>query len=197
MIPLPDPPLCRPGPVEPAVDVPQEPGTSTAGCGTQIEPAVDVPQERGTSTAGWDGRGLVLRPWRLADAAALVAAWADPEIQRWTGVPERRDLAAAERWIEGDAARRAAELSLDLVVERDGVVVGEVGLSCLDRAARTAEVGWWTAAGSRGQGIASTASALLVAWSSSTLGVAVVARCDVANPASVAVARRSGAMVPL
>jgi RimJ/RimL family protein N-acetyltransferase len=174
VIPLPDPPLCRPGPVE---------------------PAGDVPQERGTSTAGWDARGLVLRPWRLADAAALVAAWADPEIQRWTGVPERRDLAAAERWIAGDAARRAAELSLDLAVERDGVVVGEVGLSSLDRAVGTVEIGWWTMERDRGQGVASTASTLLVAWASSTLGVAVVARCDRANPASVVVAQRSGAMV--
>ena len=32
---------------------------------------------------------LRLRPWRLDDAPALVAAWADPEIQRWTAVPER------------------------------------------------------------------------------------------------------------
>ena len=51
---------------------------------------------------------LLLRPWRLDDAPALVAAWADPEIQRWTGVPTRRDLAAAERWIAGDADAAAS-----------------------------------------------------------------------------------------
>ena len=41
--------------------------------------------------------------------------------------PTRRDLAAAERWIAGDEERRRRELSLDLVVERDGEVAGEVG----------------------------------------------------------------------
>ena len=65
-----------------------------------------------------------------------MAAWADPEIQRWTGVPERRDLAAAERWIAGDEARRERWLSLDLVVDLGGAVAGEVGLSAFDRAAR-------------------------------------------------------------
>lgn len=138
---------------------------------------------------------LVLRPWAIDDAPALVTAWADEEIQRWAGVPARRDLAAAERWIAGDAARRARDLSLDLVVWGAGRVVGEVGLSSLDRERGTVEIGWWTLAVDRGQGIASTASALLVAWASSALGVAALARCDPANPASVAVARRAGAMV--
>ncbi len=142
------------------------------------------------------GLALALRPWALADAPALVAAWADPEIQRWTGVPERRDLAAAERWIAGDAARRARWLSLDLVVDLEGVVAGEVGLSSFDREAGTADIGWWTAPAHRGRGVASTAASLLVAWATGDLGLTtVVARCDADNPASVVVARRSGAMV--
>jgi RimJ/RimL family protein N-acetyltransferase len=140
---------------------------------------------------------LVLRPWRLDDAPALVDAWADPEIQRWTAVPTRRDVEHAERWISGDEERRRRDLSLDLVVERHGEVVGEVGLSSIDRSAGTAEIGWWTAVGHRRQGIASSAAGLLVAWASSTLGLALVARCDDANPGSVAVAQRAGAMVLL
>ena len=140
---------------------------------------------------------LVLRPWHLDDAAALVAAWADPEIQRWTGVPEVRDLAAAARWIAGDDVRRERWLSLDLVVERGGQVAGEVGLSSFDRQAGTAEVGWWTAPAHRGLGVASTAAGLVVAWARDRLALEVIARCDAANPASVAVARRAGAMVLL
>lgn len=139
---------------------------------------------------------LTLRPWTLADAPALVAAWADPEVQRWTGPPERRDLAAAERWIAGDEVRRARWLSLDLVVELGGAVAGEVGLSSFDREAGTAEVGWWTAPAHRGQGVASTAATLLVAWATGPLGLTtVIARCHADNPASVVVGRRSGAMV--
>jgi len=140
---------------------------------------------------------LLLRLWRVEDAPALVAAWADPEIQRWTGVPEVRDLAAAEGWITGDEERRARDLSLDLVVVRTGKVVGEVGLSAIDRSAGTAEIGWWTAAEHRRQGIATAAATLLVAWTREHLGLTAVARCDAANPGSVAVAERAAAMVLL
>ena len=139
---------------------------------------------------------LVLRPWRPDDAPALVAAWADPEIQRWTGVPDARDLEAAERWIAGADARRERWLSVDLVVDRDDAVAGEVGLSAFDRDAGTVEIGWWTAPAHRGLGVASSAAGLVVGWAVEELGFAsVIARCDADNPASVAVARRAGAMV--
>jgi len=139
---------------------------------------------------------LVLRPWQTEDAPALVAAWEDPEIRLWTGVPERRDLAAAQRWIAGVDARRARWLSLDLVVDRGGAVVGEVGLWDLDRAAGTAQAGWWTAAAHRGKGVATTATTLLVRWATTALGLhEVLARCDPANPASRIVAERAGARV--
>jgi len=140
---------------------------------------------------------LMLRPWRDEDAPGLVAAWRDPDIQRWTGVPDARDLAAAQRWIAGDEARRARDLSLDLVVVRDGAIVGEVGLSGFDLAAGTADIGWWTAPAHRGQGVASSAARCLVEWAERELHLSLLARCDPANPASVAVARRSGAMVLL
>ena len=126
-----------------------------------------------------------------------MAAWADPEIQRWTGVPDRRDLDAAERWITGDEERRRRWLSLDLVAEHDGDLVGEVGLSSIDRAAEVAEIGWWTVAGRRREGVASTAAGLVVAWASERLRLTCAARCDPANPGSVAVAERAGAMVLL
>jgi RimJ/RimL family protein N-acetyltransferase len=144
----------------------------------------------------WSG-DVSLRPWRIDDGPALVAAWADPDIQRWTGVPVRRDLAAAERWIAGDDERRRRDLSLDLVVDRAGEVVGEVGLSAFDRAAGTVDIGWWTAAAHRRQGVATGAATLLVRWAREELGLTATARCDAANPGSVAVAERAGAMVLL
>jgi len=42
----------------------------------------------------------------VADAPVLAAAWADPEIARWTGVPPQRDVVYAARWIRGDADRQ-------------------------------------------------------------------------------------------
>lgn len=136
---------------------------------------------------------LTLRPWAPADAPDLVAAWADPDVARWTGVPARPDLATAARWIAGDADRRAHGLSLDLALDLDGTIVGEVGLADVDVAARTAEIGWWVAPGRRGQGLATRAAALLAAWAVDELCVdAVLARCAGANPASGSVARAAG-----
>ena len=140
---------------------------------------------------------LVLRPWRPDDAPSLVAAWADPDIQRWTGVPDPRDVDAAARWIRGDEERRRRWLSLDLVIDRAGEVAGEVGLSSFDRDAGTVEIGWWTAAERRRLGVATAAATLVVDWARRELGVRCLARCDVANPGSVAVAQRAGAMVLL
>lgn len=134
-----------------------------------------------------------LRPWALGDVDALVAAWHDTEIARWTGVPPRTDAAAAERWIAGDAHRRARGLSLDLVIDVDGVVVGEVGLASIDPVRLTAEVGWWVAPDHRGRGHATTAARLVSTWAVSELCLdAVVARCHLGNPASAGVARAAG-----
>ena len=140
---------------------------------------------------------LLLRPWQLADAPVLVAAWADPEVARWTGVPEASDLSAAERWIVGDAARRQRGLSLDLVVVVRDEVVGEVGLVSFEADAGTAEIGWWLTAAHRGQGHASRAVSLLTDWAVHELAVdRLVARCHRSNPASGAVARRAGFVGP-
>lgn len=135
----------------------------------------------------------MLRPWHEADAPALAAAWSDPEIARWTGVPAQRDAASALRWIRGDDDRRAHGLSLDLVLEVDGAIAGEVGLVGIDVVTRTAEIGWWVAPAHRGQGLASRAAALLAGWAIEELCVdTVLARCATANPPSGAVARAAG-----
>jgi RimJ/RimL family protein N-acetyltransferase len=136
---------------------------------------------------------LALRPWRRGDGPALAAAWADPEVVRWTGVPPSADAAAAERWIAGEADRRARGIALDLVVELEGEVAGEVGLVNIDGQPGTAEIGWWVAPEHRGQGIAAAAAHLVAAWAVEELSVtAVVARCHPDNPASGRVAESDG-----
>src|SRR5262245_16806120 len=57
-----------------------------------------------------------LRPWGAGDVDALVDAWADEEIQRWTRVPEQRGAADALRWIAAEGLRRERALALDLVI---------------------------------------------------------------------------------
>lgn len=156
------------------------------------------------------GDGVVaLRPWEPtpSDAAALVGAWTDPEIARWTGVPAGPSVAVAASWIDGQAARQASGLALDLVVtgfppgsgatERSELVRsvwGEVGLAHFDPARRVAEVGFWTAPRWRGRGVASRSTDLLAGWAlrPPLRLVGVFARTHPGNRAAASALRRSG-----
>ena len=137
----------------------------------------------------WTDGVVVLRPWAPADADALAAAWADPDIARWTAVPADHSLAAATAWIAGWDVRRLRGLALDLVVARaadPGPVLGEVGVSFLTR---PPEVGWWLVPAARGQGIAKRAVRLLAERLRDAGATDLTADVDPANPASLAVAR--------
>ena len=122
-----------------------------------------------------------------------MAAWSDPDIERWTAVPPDRSLSAAARWIAGWDERRRRGLALDLVVTLAGaeaVVVGEVGASFV---ARPAALGWWVLPEARGQGIATRAVRVFVAEVfAAGVVTELVADIDDGNPASVAVARHAG-----
>ncbi|MCP3854649.1 MAG: GNAT family N-acetyltransferase [Actinomycetia bacterium] len=143
-----------------------------------------------------------LRPWRPPDAGALVAAWADPEIARWTTLPPRTDRAYAQRWIAGGSQRRERSLAIDLVIvplADPSDVWGEVGLWDLGRVpnssrpARQAEVGWWVDADQRGRGVATRALLLFSAWALDALGLhRLVAHTKAGNPASTRVAEHAG-----
>jgi RimJ/RimL family protein N-acetyltransferase len=143
------------------------------------------------------GPAVRLRAWREPDASALAAAWEDEVIRRWTGVPEDCTVEAARRWIEGEGERRARRVALDLVVaptsDADDRVLGEVGLGPIQWDRRRAMVGYWTAAGERGRGVATAAVRLLVPWALDALALdEIVAETAVANPASAAVLRTTG-----
>ena len=135
-------------------------------------------------------RTIGLRPWRPADAPALAAAWADPDIARWTAVPEDRSVEAAARWIAGWDDRRRRGLALDLVVtaaDDDATVRGEVGVAFVTD---PPTMGWWVLAPARGRGVATAAVRRFL---DEFLPVDdVVAEVDEANPASIAVARAVG-----
>lgn len=139
-----------------------------------------------------------MRPWRNveSDANALVAAWNDPEVSRWTAVPGRTGLADATRWIEGADKRRESGIAIDLVitsVHDDQQVLGEIGLVVVDPARRWVELGYWTAARHRGQGHASTGLELLTDWTLGALEARLCyARTHPDNPASARVAASAG-----
>jgi RimJ/RimL family protein N-acetyltransferase len=141
------------------------------------------------------GPATRLRPWRVTDAPALVAAWHDPVIRDRLCVPGPADEASAASWISRRERARADGRSVDLAVTDppSGTVIGEVGLSQLDPVRRAALVGWWIAEDWRAQGRASEAVRLMVDWALSDGHLeAVMAEIAADNPASVAVARRAG-----
>lgn len=138
----------------------------------------------------------LLRPWEPADAAALAAAWQDPLVRRWTGVPERHDEVAARAWIEQTPALRRAGRSLDLVIEHAGAVAGEVGAVVHGGSPPAVEVGWWLGPAHRGQGLAAEGVRAFVGWLLEGDGgprlPEVEARCAVANEPAEAVAAAAG-----
>ncbi|HEX2383427.1 MAG TPA: GNAT family N-acetyltransferase [Acidimicrobiales bacterium] len=134
-----------------------------------------------------------LRPWGANDVDALVDAWADEEIQRWTRVPERRGAADALRWIAAEGLRRERGLSLDLVVSpadvADTTVLGEVGMVPLAGGPSRAELGWWVGAPYRRQHVATRAVGVFATWLREELAFTdLFAEVDPDNPASVWVA---------
>lgn len=143
------------------------------------------------------GEKVRLRAWKADDAPVLGAAWTDPEIVSWTGVPADRSLEAAERWIAREAERRRDRLALDLVAAPtspgEDRVLGEVGLGPIQWDRRRAMVGYWTEAGERGRGIATEAVGLLSNWALDALALdELVAETSVGNPPSAAVLRAVG-----
>jgi RimJ/RimL family protein N-acetyltransferase len=138
-------------------------------------------------------RVVRLRPWSAHDVDALVAAWADEEIQKWTRVPEHRERDHALRWIAAEQLRRDRGLALDLVISPadpdDPTVLGEVGMLPLAGGPSRAELGWWVAAPHRRQGIATRAVGMFAAWLRAELAFTdLFAEVDPDNPASVWVA---------
>lgn len=134
-----------------------------------------------------------LRPWSAHDVDALVDAWADEEIQRWTRVPERRGPDDALRWIASEQLRRDRGLALDLVISPpapyDTTVLGEVGMVPLAGGPSRAELGWWVGAAHRRQHVATRAVGLFAGWLRAELEfLDLFAEVDPDNPASVWVA---------
>jgi len=137
-----------------------------------------------------------LRGWRESDIGPLVVACRDPEIVRWTRVPERYGEADARTYLlqrydaihAGSAAPFAVVAASDL--ER---LLGSVSLLRFEWQHQRAEVGYWLAREARGEGHATRAVALICDWGFQFLALE---RIDLlaatANPASQRVAERAG-----
>ena len=66
--------------------------------------------------------GIVLRPWEVEDAPTVVAAYADPDIERWH-VRSMTSLEATE-WIRAAEVAWREERAASWAIQAAGAVVG-------------------------------------------------------------------------
>lgn len=128
----------------------------------------------------------------LADLAELAA---DPEVQRFTRVPEPPPPDFARTWLgRYDEGRRTRTREGWAVLDaQDGAFVGMAAVPGIDREARTVELGYLVAAPARGRGVATAILAWLTRWAQEELGaLRMELLISVDNPASKRVARRCG-----
>jgi RimJ/RimL family protein N-acetyltransferase len=135
---------------------------------------------------------LVIRPFDTSDAPALMAAYADPAIQRWHG--RTMTESEAQDWILAARAGWAAETSTQWAVTGEGdVLLARVGFSAVDVVHAHAEIGYWTLPAARGRGVTPRA---VDAVSSLMLGEIGLHRLELnhstANQASCRVAAKAG-----
>jgi RimJ/RimL family protein N-acetyltransferase len=130
-----------------------------------------------------------------ADDAAIVAACQDPEIPRWTRVPEPYDERSATEWAaESERQRETGEgLHLVIVDADTDELLGSIGVQDIRRAESRCDIGYWLARQARGRGVMTRAVRLLSRWVFDNLPIEriqITVQPD--NSASRAVAERAG-----
>lgn len=137
---------------------------------------------------------LVLRPHAERDAAAL-AYYRDADVTRYLLLhadDEAGVLELVRRRATSTCPQQAGD-ALSLVVEHDGVVVGDVMLKLVDERHGVGEVGWALDPRHQGRGFATEAAAAMVALGFDHYGMhRVSAQMDARNDASARVCARLG-----
>ena len=132
---------------------------------------------------------VVLRDWEDRDVEPAARACADPEITRWTRVPEDN----SPEDIRAFLATPAEGVRLVVSDAQTDELLGTIGLLREAAEDRRAELGYWVAAEHRGRGIAVRAVNLLADWAFAERGLArLELHVDPANSASIRVAEKAG-----
>jgi RimJ/RimL family protein N-acetyltransferase len=113
-----------------------------------------------------------LRPWRDSDVRAVADACRDPEIARWTSVPDPYTETDARAFLlYRYDAMLAGTTAPFAVVSESGQLLGSIALMRMSWEHRRGEVGYWTARWGRRQGHTTRALRLICRWGFASLGL--------------------------
>lgn len=141
---------------------------------------------------------ITLRSSCEKDIQDIYEAAQDPLISRFTTVPSFYTLAHAESFVhEKDPNNFAQKSELRFVITKnhgeDEVFCGVISLHTISLSNHRAELGYWTAASVRGQGIGTTAARLITDYALTSMGFRrIEAAVDIANQASKALLISAG-----
>ena len=136
---------------------------------------------------------LILRPWRPADAAAVLAACQDPEIARWVAIPQPYLPADADAFIESALAmwRDGTGAPFAIVEAETDRLLGAV--TRFGPEGHQATLGCWVAPWARRRRIGTRSLRLVAEW---TFATTSAFRLDVfimvGNEASERMVERAG-----
>jgi [ribosomal protein S5]-alanine N-acetyltransferase len=139
-------------------------------------------------------RGVLLRPWSLGDAQAVMDAYQDEAIRRWH-VRRADSLTETREWIASWQGGWAAETGAHWAVAEaeSDILLGRAALKHLKFADGTADVAYWTVPAARGKGVCPRAVDAMASWA---FEVAGFHRLDLehamGNTASCRVAEKTG-----
>lgn len=138
------------------------------------------------------GPGLLLRPWRDADAVEVMLAMRELQIALWNASPDTAELAGALGWVRRRADWSTGQHASFAVVDPvRQTLLGSISLHRIHDG--EAEIGYWTVAAARGRGVATGAVGVVAGWAFEKLELHRIELCHaVANPASCRVAERAG-----
>ncbi|WP_069169704.1 GNAT family N-acetyltransferase [Streptomyces griseus] len=136
---------------------------------------------------------LLLRPHDPSDEDAVFAACQDPDIQRWTDLPqpyERKHAASYLRDVVPRGWHDETMYHFAALHRESGVLVASVNVH---RHSDTWGIGYWTVAEHRGRGYATESVRALADWSFTARGVQRLEwRAEAGNMGSWAVAEKVG-----
>lgn len=141
---------------------------------------------------------LLIRAPRAGDGAIVNAAVRDSfeKLHRWMDWARRVPTVAESETFSREAAARfrtREELPMYLFSKEDGSFVGASGMHSIDWSVPRFEIGYWLRTSCEGQGYMTEAVRGITHFAFTALKAArVEIRCDAANHASAAVARRAG-----